>query len=249
MPYDDFVFDFDGQEGFDGFEPGEEAYLAKQYHGEIDSPEYLESLHPEPPEDIQDYLAVANEIEPLAGAFDYPIPPLTTVVISGSRSFGQENQRFITEMVKQLIEKAGGELWIHCGDAEGVDQMVIAACEYYGVRYTVWHVKDALRESTAELITYGELRPVEGIYGPNGNLIKGQSYVVRDKAMVKQSGVDKFVAVWDGKSRGTLQTMFAVSQLDERVPILLGSISDNRLSWQKPSDLDVFNWAKDAGMV
>jgi hypothetical protein len=77
-----------------------------------------------------------------------------------------------------------------CGDAEGVDAAVIAACDALGVKVTVYGANNQLRHQTKT----------------GRNIALGGSYRMRDAWMVAQQP-DVVIGLWNGTSAGTLATV------------------------------------------
>mgnify|MGYP001056969376 FL=1 len=77
-----------------------------------------------------------------------------------------------------------------CGDADGVDAAVIAACDALGVKLSVYGANHVLRHQTRT----------------GRNIALGGTYRMRDAWMVAQQP-DVVIGLWNGSSPGTLATV------------------------------------------
>ena len=122
---------------------------------------------------------------------------INTVAICGSRSIIEDNLAF--RRLIWTIEKAiqhNPEVVFNIGDANGVDveaQKILNQMNHQNV--VVWHVKGKLRNLANDT---WKTQPVE---------YKNHStrFTERDSAMIENA--DKLIAVWNGKSKGTLRNI------------------------------------------
>lgn len=107
------------------------------------------------------------------------------LLITGSRDATPD----MLDYARRCVERAKERGWeIVVGDAAGVDAAVIEACCKLGVTYQVYGITPDPRN------------------GPKGfyTRVDATSYLTRDEVMVRRS--DRCIAIWNGRSRGTLYT-------------------------------------------
>lgn len=109
-------------------------------------------------------------------------------LITGSREISQALLDKV-EPIVAILAKANQTVIV--GDAPGVDQAVITACDKLGCKVEVHGAYGKLRHRTKT----GE------------NVIHDKSY--HDRDMVMASMCDVTIAIWNGQSRGTMQTLDA----------------------------------------
>lgn len=119
------------------------------------------------------------------------IPTVSTMnklLITGSRKAGSR----LLWLSWELISTLNKDEWeVIVGDAPGIDANVIRACDYHGIKVTVYGAYGKMRNKTVN----GE------------NIATKGSYPGRDKIMAGKC--NQCVAFWDGESKGTKITFEA----------------------------------------
>lgn len=126
---------------------------------------------------------------------------INSVAICGSRSIVEGNLAFrrLIWAIEKVIQ-LNPEVVFNIGDANGVDieaQKIL--CQMNHDRVIVWHVKGNLRNLAND---EWETRAVD--YNSYST-----RYTERDSAMIENA--EKLIAVWDGKSKGTLRNIQSFS--------------------------------------
>lgn len=109
------------------------------------------------------------------------------ILITGSRETigGQKTAMEIYHLLLRAKDK-GHEILV--GDAEGVDDHVIRYCDDEGIPITVYGAYGRMRRRTST----------------GSNIVTTGSYLARDDVMARNC--DICIAIWNGKSRGTMYT-------------------------------------------
>lgn len=107
-----------------------------------------------------------------------------SLLISGSR----DATKAMLDYAFRAVERAGERGWqIVVGDAPGIDQAVIDACNLFDVRCEIYGAKSSIR---------ARVHP-----GQTTMALPTRSYRVRDQDMVNHA--DYVLCLWNGRSRGT----------------------------------------------
>lgn len=117
------------------------------------------------------------------------------LLITGSREIGQEA---LTDTEK-LVSVYFGPILV--GEAEGIDECVIGACDRYNVPCTVYGAFGKMRRKTKTGINI----PLRG------------NYLSRDESMAKAA--DVVMAFWNGTSHGTIYT--ANCAIKRGIPVVI----------------------------
>jgi hypothetical protein len=131
---------------------------------------------------------------------------MTTVFLSGSRKLGRLTDE-IRRRIDNMVEK---QLDIVTGDANGADkamQAYLAECGYS--RVTIFHVGDAPRNNVGNW-------PTKHV-STDEKLSGRDFYAQKDKEMSKIA--DFGFVLWDGKSPGSVQNMFWLSQEGKKLVV------------------------------
>lgn len=110
------------------------------------------------------------------------------VLITGSRGMSQEMELAVTYAVHRIYEQ---HHTVICGDAEGVDNLVIEKCDLWRVFVNVYGAYNKIKRTSSQssnstaTITTGD-------------------YLARDRRMAEVC--DMCIAIWDCSSRGTKYT-------------------------------------------
>ena len=120
------------------------------------------------------------------------------LLITGSR----DATPGMIEYTKKVVDRANKLGWfIIVGDAPGIDWMVIVHCDLLGVPVEVHGAYNKMRNSTST----------------GKNSTHDCSYPLRDLIMADLC--DRCMAIWNGKSKGTMITYKAVTALGKPVDL------------------------------
>lgn len=121
------------------------------------------------------------------------------LAVSGCRDF-YPGQRLLKEVLYYVPDG------VHVGDASGVDQAVREYCRQQDISCTVFAASRDFTDPDHPVVYASDWREHGKAAGP-----------MRNSALVK--GCDAFVAVWDGRSPGTLSAIRCAMKENIRVTI------------------------------